>query len=63
MNALLLENVRSKLKGQTVTVGSFVGGAQIKIEGKRMTIDITDKALSELLASYVRKDFRKILFQ
>lgn len=62
VNALLLENVAKKLKNGTVEVGDFEGGAKVKLVNKRMTIDMSDDALRELLSAYVRKDFRKFIF-
>lgn len=63
VNDLLLQDVLKMLKEKSVVVGNFAGGAKVKINKKQMTIDITEDALRELLASYiVRKDFRKMLF-
>ncbi len=62
VNALLIEGVRKRLKGKPLEVGSFAGGAQVKLHGKKMTIDLTDQAIKELLANYMRKDFRKLIF-
>lgn len=54
--------IAKKLGSGAVEVGNFTGGAQVRLEGKKMTIDITDGALKELLAGYVRKDFRAAIF-
>lgn len=62
VNALLIESVRKRLKGKPLEIGGFVGGAQVKLIGKKMTIDLTDQAIKELLANYMRKDFRKMIF-
>lgn len=62
VNALLIENVRKRLKGKPLEIGGFAGGAQVKLLGKRMTIDLSDQAIKELLAQYMRKDFRKMIF-
>lgn len=62
INRLLIESVLKKLKEKSVTVGSFAGGAQVKLINRNMTIDITDAALKELLATYIRKDYRKLVF-
>lgn len=59
---LLIENVRKRLKGKPLEVGGFAGGAQVKLIGRKMTIDLTDQAIKELLANYMRKDFRKLIF-
>ncbi|MBS4167480.1 V-type ATP synthase subunit E [Parachlamydia sp. AcF125] len=62
VNALLLENVKNKLNEKGVVVGDFAGGAEIKLHGKRFTIDMTDQTLKELLARHARKDFRQLIF-
>ncbi|MDP1879690.1 MAG: V-type ATP synthase subunit E [Parachlamydiaceae bacterium] len=62
VNALLLEGVRKRLKGNPLDLGPFAGGAQVKLHGKKMTLDLSDQAIKEMLANYVRKDFRKMIF-
>lgn len=62
VNALLIENVRKRLKGNPLEIGSFVGGVQVKLLGKKMTLDLTDQAVKELLAHHIRKDFRHLIF-
>ncbi|CRX38018.1 V-type ATP synthase subunit E [Estrella lausannensis] len=61
--ALLGEEVLKKVKGHELTIGGFAGGAKIKMGQKNMMIDISDSALKELISSFVRKDFRDLLFQ
>lgn len=62
VSQLLLESVRKKLKSKPIEIGQFAGGAQVKLDGKRITLDLTDHALRELLANYVRKDYRQLIF-
>lgn len=62
VSALLGEEILKKLEGNKISIGQFDGGAQVKLVGKNMTIDITDSTLKELMSSYVRKDFRKMIF-
>ncbi|MCB1135855.1 MAG: V-type ATP synthase subunit E, partial [Chlamydiia bacterium] len=62
VNEVLGESICKKLRGGGVELGRFHGGAKLKLHDKRMTIEITDQALKELLASYVRKDFRQMIF-
>lgn len=63
LNELLLQEVIKNLKDNTVAVGNFNAGVQLKLNNKKMTIDISEDALRELLATYVvRKDFRKMIF-
>jgi V/A-type H+-transporting ATPase subunit E len=63
VNALLGDQIIKKLKEGTVVTGEFAGGAQIRLNGKYILLDISDHPLKELLSNYVRKDFRKLLFQ
>ena len=49
-----------KVKG--VEAREFVGGVQLKLHDKRLTLDVSDHALIELISKYIRKDFRKLLF-
>jgi V/A-type H+-transporting ATPase subunit E len=62
INALLVTDVLSKLRQGSVEVGAFAGGVQIKLVDSKMTIDLSSNALKELLAPYLRKDFRELLF-
>ncbi len=62
ISALLGEQIMQKLEDNKISIGHFNGGAQVKLVGKNMTIDITDSTLKELMSSYVRKDFRKMIF-
>lgn len=62
LNELLLQEVLKRLKGQTVEVGDFHAGIQLKLRDKKVTIDISESALKELLATHIaRKDFRKMI--
>lgn len=62
VNALLSEHILAKLREKGVVLGDFAAGVQVKLHDKKMTLDISDKVLRELLANYVRKDFRKWIF-
>ncbi|MEM1282107.1 MAG: V-type ATP synthase subunit E [Chlamydiota bacterium] len=62
VSAFLGDQIMQKLEGNKISIGHFDGGAQVKLVGKNMTIDITDSTLKELMSSYVRKDFRKMIF-
>ncbi len=63
VNALLLQNILQKLKTNSVQLGSMQGGIAVRVENNQLTIDITENALKELVADYIRKDFREILFR
>lgn len=62
VSALLIDNVRKRLKGKSLEIGDFAAGAQVKMVGKKMTIDLSEQAIKELLADYMRKDFRRLIF-
>lgn len=62
VSAILLDGVLKKLGEEGIDVGDFYGGAKIKIVNRKMTLDMSDEALKELLGQFVRKDLRKFLF-
>jgi V/A-type H+-transporting ATPase subunit E len=63
INSLLGKNILERLKNKSVEVGDFHGGIQIKMKGRNITIDISDQVVREMIAAYIRKDFRDLLFQ
>ena len=63
INALLAKKVLERLKHQTVTQTDIHGGVQIRMAGRQVTIDISDAVVREMLASYIRRDFRDLIFQ
>lgn len=62
INALLMQEILNKLKEKSVLVGPFAGGIEVKLHHENITLDISDAALIELVANYIRKDFRELLF-
>lgn len=62
VNELLKENILKALNEKGVVLGSFKGGAKLKLHDKKLTIDISDEAITQLLETHLRKDFRKWLF-
>src|SRR5688572_23591768 len=62
VNRHLTKEVLAKLEKHSVVLGPITGGAQVKLIDKQLTLDITDKVLSDFLKHYVRKDFRKLIF-
>lgn len=43
--------------------GVFAGGVQLKLVDQRITIDLSDATLHEMLVRYLRADFREKFFQ
>lgn len=62
ISSLLLEKGLNRLKENTISVGDFLGGVQIQLKGRQITIDISDHAVRELIALYIRRDFRDLIF-
>lgn len=62
--ALLADNTLKLLSnGEALQVSGISGGVQLRLTDKKMTIDMTDTALKELLSAFVRKDYRKLFFE
>lgn len=62
VNVLLAKEVLEKLKEKSVLVSPLAGGIEVKVHRGNLTIDISASALKELVANYIRKDFREVLF-
>lgn len=62
VNQLLVQGVLERLKEKSVLVGNQAGGIEVSFHQEKVTIDLSDKALKELVAQYIRKDFRAMIF-
>ncbi len=62
VNALLAKEAIERLKEKSVLVGPIGGGIELKFHKENITVDISDAALYEIVARYLRKDFRELLF-
>lgn len=62
ISSLLAAQVLERLKNHGITVGDFAGGVQIRLKGRQITIDISDGVVRELIALYIRRDFRDLVF-
>lgn len=62
INVLLADRVLDRLKGQSVSVGDFQGGVKLQMKGRDITIDISDAVVRELIANYIRRDLRDLVF-
>lgn len=62
VNMMLAHEILERLKEKSVLVGPLTGGIEIKWHEENITIDISDAALKEIVANYIRKDFRELIF-
>lgn len=62
INELLSADVLKKLEGGTVIAGELDGGVKLQVKAEKITIDVSDSALKELIAQYIRKDLRDLIF-
>lgn len=62
VNTALTSKILDRLKEKGVLLSSIGGGVEVKMNDKNMTIDLSDTAFKELVASYIRKDFRDLIF-
>lgn len=62
INAKLAASILATLKDHSVELGDIGGGARVRLVEDKMVIDVSDKVLEEVIASFVRKDFRQLLF-
>lgn len=62
INSMLTARILERLKDHSVAVGGFNGGVQIKMPSRQITIDVSDQVVRELIAQYVRRDFRDLIF-
>lgn len=63
VNQALAARILDRLSKKSVELGNITGGAKVKLKEKHLTIDISDQAVQQLLAYYIREDFRSIIFQ
>jgi V/A-type H+-transporting ATPase subunit E len=63
INGMLVGKILERLKNKSVELGDFHGGVQIRMKDRKITIDISDVALREIIAAYIRRDFRELVFQ
>lgn len=60
----LSKDIKEKLAGGPLSLGAFASGAELKLQGKNLTIDISDKAVKELFSTFLKRpDFRALIFK
>lgn len=62
INEQLTSRVLDRLQNRTVVGAEIAGGVQIQMKGRQITIDISDAAVRELIAGYIRRDLRDLVF-
>lgn len=62
ISALVASHLLEKLQNEVVALGDFAGGVQIRLKGEKITIDISDTVVRELIGQYIRRDFRDLVF-
>ena len=60
--SLLAARTLERLKQKDFQLGDFAGGVQIQLKGRHITIDISDRVVRELIANYIRRDLRDLIF-
>ncbi|MCH9613460.1 MAG: V-type proton ATPase subunit E [Chlamydiia bacterium] len=51
------------LEKNELVVGNFVGGVSVRLKDAKITIDLTEQTLKELLINYTREDFRSLILE
>lgn len=62
VNQLLASEIIQRLKEKGVLLSPIGGGIEVRIVQDNITIELSDAALKELVANYIRKDFRELVF-
>lgn len=62
ISALLTAKVLERLKEKSIQVGDFAGGVQLQLKGSQVTLDVSEPVVRELIAQYIRRDLRDLVF-
>lgn len=62
INEFLAARVLDRLQNKTVVASDIAGGVQIQLKGRQITVDISDAVVRELIAQYIRRDMRDLVF-
>lgn len=62
ITSLLASRVLEHLEGKRLVVSDFEGGLQLQLKDHQITIDISDSVVRELIAHYIRRDLRDLVF-
>jgi V/A-type H+-transporting ATPase subunit E len=62
VNQALAVDIVGRLREKGVLLSPIGGGIQVKLIQDNITLDLSDAAIKELVAGYIRKDFRELIF-
>jgi V/A-type H+/Na+-transporting ATPase subunit E len=62
ITSLLCANTLKHLRKEDITVADIKGGVKVSLKGRHITLDISEKTIQDIIATFLRKDFRKIFF-
>ena len=62
INSLLMARTLERLQAHTIALEGFSGGVAIHLKESRVTIDLSDAVVRELIAGFIRRDFRELVF-
>ncbi|MBI3900597.1 MAG: hypothetical protein HY324_00440 [Chlamydiia bacterium] len=62
ISSLVAGKILEKLEKESIALGEFAGGVQIRFKERAITIDISDEAVKEVIAFYIRRDFRELVY-
>lgn len=62
VNKALTKEALHRLDKRSVQVADFAGGVRVRIASQNVTIDVTDEAIKEMVATFIGDDFRATLF-
>ena len=62
INKELMKSVLNRLQSKSIEIAEIGGGVQVKMIDKNITIDLSNEGLKTLLASFVRDEFRGMIF-
>ncbi|MCH9632422.1 MAG: V-type proton ATPase subunit E [Chlamydiae bacterium] len=59
----LVAQAAEKIKKGKISIESISSGAKVSIEDQKVSIDVSDQSLKELMGNFLRDSFREILFK
>jgi V/A-type H+/Na+-transporting ATPase subunit E len=62
INKLLVKSALDKLRNKISVDSNICGGVLMKLEKENIIIDVSDEAIKELIANFIREDFRDKIF-